>query len=99
MSAPTYALLAALAVAAACGLWFAWRGRAWPLLLYVSDISRRLLFVLVATGSPWIDGKAMATASTALLLAALVGCAAFFERGRRVEAAVALSAIAGGVLW
>ena len=95
---PTYVLLAVLAVAAACGLWFAWRGRVWPLLLYVSTLLVGCL-VLVATGSPWIDGKAMATASTALLLAALVGCAVFFERGRRVEAAVAFSAIAGGVLW
>ncbi len=55
--------------------------------------------LLVGKGSPWIDGKAMGTASTAFLLSALVGCAVFFERGRRTEAVVAAAAIAGGVLW
>ena len=38
-------------------------------------------------------------ASPAFLAAALAGCAALFGLGRRVEAAVAAVAIAGGVLW
>src|SRR5207253_8064073 len=40
-----------------------------------------------------------ATASPALVLAALAGAAALFERGRRTEGAVVAAAIAGGVLW
>lgn len=95
---PTYVLVAVLVGAAAAGLWFAWRNRAWALLLYVTTLLVGCI-ALVAKGSPWIDGKAMATASTAFLLPALIGCAAVFERGRRVEAALAAAAIAGGVLW
>ena len=53
----------------------------------------------MATGSPWIDGKAMATAAAAFLLAALAACGFVFEHGRRVEAAVAALAISVGVLW
>jgi hypothetical protein len=95
---PTYVLIAVLAGAAVAGLWFAWRSRAWALLLYVSTLTIGCV-LLIGKGSPWIDGKAMGTASTAFLLAALVGCAVFFERGRRTEAVVAAAAIAGGVLW
>ena len=54
---------------------------------------------LIAKGSPWIDGKAMATASAASLLAALAACAFAFEHGRRVVATVAALAISAGVLW
>jgi hypothetical protein len=46
-----------------------------------------------------VDAKAFSTATPAFLLAALVGCAALLDRGRRVEALVAAAAIAGGVLW
>jgi hypothetical protein len=95
---PTYVLIAVLVAAAAAGLWFALSLRAWGLLIYVATLLVGC-FLLVVEGSPWIAGKAMGTASTAFLLAGLVGCGIFFERGRRVEAAVAAVAIAGGVLW
>ena len=95
---PTYVLIAVLVGAAGAGMWFAWRSRIWALLIYVSTLTIGCV-VLVSKGSPWIDGKAMGTASTAFLLAALLGCAVFFERGRRTEAVLAAAAIAGGVLW
>ncbi len=95
---PTYVLIAVLVAAACAGLWFAWRSRAWGVLLYVSTLTVGCA-LLVSKGSPWVDGKAMGTASTAFLLAALAGCAVFFEQGRRVEAGVAAVAIAAGVLW
>src|SRR5262249_54193709 len=72
--------------------------RAWGLLLYVGTVAIGMLG-LIAKGSPWIDGKAMATASAAFLLAALVACGFVFEHGHRVVAALAGVAIAAGVLW
>jgi hypothetical protein len=95
---PTYILIVLVAAAAAVGLWFAWRARSWALLLYVSTLTIGCI-LLVARGSPWIDGKAMGTASPAFLIAALTGCGVVFERGRRVGALVAAAAIACGVLW
>ena len=55
--------------------------------------------MLIPRGSPWVDGKALATASPAILLAGMAGACAIFERGRRVEAAVLVLAIGGGVMW
>ena len=53
----------------------------------------------VAVGSPWIDGKSLAIASPATLIAAMAAFAWLVRSGRRVEAAVAMLAVAGGVLW
>ena len=95
---PTYVLLAVLAVAAACGLWFAWRGRAWPLLLYVSTLLDRLRRPRrdgLALDRRQGDGHGLDRAPAGRAC----GCAVFFERGRRTEAVVAAAAIAGGVLW
>lgn len=54
---------------------------------------------LVVLGSPWIDAKALATASAAILFAGVAGVAALADRGFRIEGGVALAAIAIGVLW
>jgi hypothetical protein len=93
-----YVLMAVLCAAAAFGLWWAYRRRAWALLLYVGTLLAGCL-LLIPNGSPWVDGKALATASPAILLAGLAGAGAIFERGRRVEAAVLVLAIGGGVMW
>jgi hypothetical protein len=93
-----YVLMAVLCVAAAFGLWWAWRRRSWALLLYVGTLLAGCV-LLIPKGSPWVDGKALATASPAVLLAGMAGAAAIFERGRRVEAAVLMLAIGGGVMW
>jgi hypothetical protein len=54
---------------------------------------------LVAIGSPWVGGKALATCSPAILLVACLGGAFLWERGMRVEGGVVLGLIALGVLW
>jgi hypothetical protein len=97
-SAVTYVLIAVVIGAALVGLWIAWQRRCWALLAYAAAAVLAGGFFLLVS-SPWVDGKALATASPALLAAALAGCAAVFGLGRRVEATVAALAIAGGVLW
>jgi hypothetical protein len=52
-----------------------------------------------ALGSPWIEAKAFATASPALLALAASGCAWIAVSGRRVEAGVVAVLVSGGVLW
>lgn len=54
---------------------------------------------LVEIGSPWVGGKALATASPAILFAACLGAAFLWERGLRIEGGVILGLIALGVLW
>jgi hypothetical protein len=97
-TAPTYVLIALVIAADLVGLWWAWRRRAWELPTYVAVVALGSGAVVLVS-SPWVSAKAIAMASPALLAAALAGCAAVFTLGRRVEAAVAVVAIAGGVLW
>jgi hypothetical protein len=90
-----------IAVALASGVWgliCAWRRRSWGLLLYVCSAAITCV-VLLAIGSPWIDGKTLTVASPAFLLAGMVGAALLVQGGRGVEGAVLIAAIAGGVLW
>jgi hypothetical protein len=94
----TYVLIGVLAAAGVVGLASAWRRRVWEVLLYVGGaIAGCAIAVLI--GSAWIDAKALAIASPALVLAGMSGAALLSRRGRRVEAAVVAAAIAGGVLW
>jgi hypothetical protein len=94
----TYILIAVAGAAGAAALGMAMRARAFGLPIYVLASAAAAL-ASAAAGSPWIDAKAFAMASPAFLLAAITGAAAFFERGRRVEAVLAATAIVGGVLW
>ncbi|MGL6278521.1 MAG: hypothetical protein ACRC50_03075, partial [Gaiella sp.] len=74
------------------------RRRDFPVLAYVATALGGWAALSLA-GSPWVDAKAMATASPALLLGAAVGCAAL---GRRLAPAIGLAAgavVAAGVLW
>lgn len=95
--AATDILIAVAAAAAAVGLVVAWKRRAWGILLYAVGVTIGCAAVM-SRGSPWVDGKALATASPVFVLLALAGCVRVFERGRRVEAGLAAAAIAGGVL-
>lgn len=94
----TALLLVVLCAAALAGVLLAVRGRAWSLLLYVVGATLGAL-AIAAIGSPWVDGKALATGSPALLLAAGVAGAVMLGSGRRIEGAVLLIALCGGVLW
>lgn len=94
----TYLLIAIALVAGLAGLVLALRARQNGLPIYVLG-SAVAAVATAAVASPWVDAKAFAIASPALLLASVTGAAIFFERGRRVEAVVAGAAIVGGVLW
>ena len=96
--AVTLILIALLGVAALGGVAAAVRRRQWALPSYVA-ISLVGCAVIAAFGSPWVDSKALATASPAVLLAGLAGAAVAFERGLHAVAVAAAVAIAGGVLW
>ena len=50
-------------------------------------------------GSPWVGGKALATASPAIPFAAVLGAGWLASRGRRLAAAGVAAVVAGGVLW
>jgi hypothetical protein len=96
--APTYVLIGVLVAAAAGGAIAAWLRRSWGVLLYAGGALVGAL-VLDGFGSPWVGGKALATAAPALLLLGLCGAAALLARGRGVEAAVVAAAVVGGVAW
>ena len=94
----TRVLAVEVAVAALLAIAHAFRVRAWALLAYVAGA------LLAATaikllGSHWLGAKALAQASPAMVLAALVGAGALVLRGyAAVGIAVALCVIAG-VAW
>jgi hypothetical protein len=96
--AATVLLIVLLGVAALVGVAATVRRRQWAIPFYVG-ISLAGCAVITAVSSPWINAKALATASPAVLLAGLAGAAIVFERGRRFAAALAGALIAGGVLW
>jgi len=102
----TYLLLGLLAVAATFAVVWAVRRRAWGIPLYLLVAVGGSALVAGADslghGSPWLDAKASASASPAILVAGVAGAAVLLERRRRlpvVVGALAMAAIAGGVLW
>jgi hypothetical protein len=95
---PAYVLIAALTLAAIAGLVLAWRARAWPVLVYIVGTLGACALIWVL-GSPWVGGKALATASPAVPLAVGLAGAGLWAGGRRVEGAVVVAALACGVLW
>ncbi|MDP9243515.1 MAG: hypothetical protein M3O77_00350 [Chloroflexota bacterium] len=94
----TYALIAVTAIAAAGGLAWALRRGAWELPLYSAGAVVSC-FAFYPFSTPWIDAKALATASTAVPVAALACCAPLFARGMRVEGAMLALVVSGAVLW
>jgi hypothetical protein len=95
---PTYVLIGVLAIAGLVGVGWALRTRSWGLVFYVQAATIGCVTV-AAFGAPWVDAKALATASPAFVLAGLVGTYAVFRGRRRTEAIVVAAAIAGGILW
>jgi hypothetical protein len=94
----TYILIAVVVAAGLAGLALALRARHYGLPVYVlGSAAAAVATALVA--SPWVDAKAFAMASPAIVFAALSGVAILFEQGRRVEAVLAGAAIVGGVAW
>lgn len=94
-----YGLIALVTALVVVGAVLAWRARAWRPLLYLAGAAGGSAIV-VAFGSPWAAAKALAIASPALLMVALIA-AARMTGSRRVRALgiTALVAIAAGVGW
>ncbi len=94
----TIVLVGVALVAAAFGAFVAYRRQAWRLLALAGTAVLGTVVFLVTSG-PWIEGKALATASPVVLTLALVGAAAVLESGRLVEGVLALAVLVGGVAW
>jgi hypothetical protein len=94
------AVLIAFAMAVALfGVYTAWRRRAWTALLYIGGVGLTGAAVYLVA-SPWVDAKALAITSPAVLLAAAAGVSALMDERRLAPAAPVLAvAIGGGVLW
>jgi hypothetical protein len=99
----TEILLVLVALAATFALIVAARRGAWGLVLYaVASVFGWALVIALDSlghGSPWIDGKALASASPALLVSGMAGGALLLERRPRPVGVIAMVAIASGVLW
>jgi hypothetical protein len=94
----THLLIAVVAAAALLGLVVAWRRRADGFLIYMCGATAGCFFV-VLLGSPWVDAKALATASPAFVLAGIAAGGTVIESGRRIEGLLIVAVITGGVLW
>ena len=94
----TIVLVGIALAACALGAVVAYRRRAWSLLVLLAT-GLAGAFVFSVSSGPWIEAKALATASPVVLVVALVGGAALVESGRRVEGALVLVALVGGVAW
>jgi hypothetical protein len=93
----TYALIAVVLAAACVGFVVAVSRRAAGPLTYLSAAALGCL-VIAAFGSPWVDAKALAIASPAFLLMAMLGTASW-RRRMRASGVLAAAAITLGVVW
>jgi hypothetical protein len=96
--AATKILVAMAALAALIAVIVALRRRLWRLPLLAGTVIATAL-ILERTSSPWLAGKAYATASPVLVLAALATAAILVERRFRIEGVLLAIVIAGGVVW
>jgi hypothetical protein len=94
----TRALVVLVAAAAVFAVVVAIRRRALELPLAVGSAAFACV-VYVGLGSPWIGGKALASASPIVLAVAFAGAAAVYESGRRVEAIAGGAVLLGALLW
>lgn len=93
-----YALIAIAVSLAAVGIAAAIRARARGPLLYLAGSVAGCL-VILALGSPWVDAKALATASPAIPFAAIAGAAWLARAISSPLGRLAAVAVAVGILW
>ncbi len=92
----TAVLIALGVLSALVGLWALWRRQQNAPLLYAAALVS--CAAIAFAGSPWVDGKALATAAPVVLTLALIGAAAFLRADRPTGIAL-LVLLGGGVLW
>ncbi len=96
---PLTGIVIALTIGAAIGGFaLGVRARAWALLTYAVG-GLAACTGIVAFGSPWVDGKALAIASPCVLLLATAGAAVAAGRRNVLAGWLVLVAIAAGVVW
>ncbi len=90
-------MIAISLAAAGYGLWRAWTGRQWSLPVWIG-----LGFVggsiVIAVGSPWVDGKVYATLSPVIPAAAAAAAALLVAAGRRLTGTALIGVLSMGVL-
>jgi len=92
-------VLIALAIAVALfGVYSAWQRRAWTALLYIGGVGLAGAAVYLVA-SPWVDAKALAITSPAVVLAAAAGVSALMDARLAVPGVVLAVVLAAGVLW
>ena len=96
LTVPSVILISLGIFAALFGLWAAWRRRSVAPLLFASSLLA--CAAIVAVGSPWVGGKALATAAPAALLLAIAGAIVALRTDRLAGTAL-IAVVAGGVLW
>jgi hypothetical protein len=94
----TYPAIAVAIAAAGYGIWRAWERGEWPV-VFLALVATVGTATIVSFGSPWVDAKALAVASPALLFLAAFGAAGLIQAGRRLEGWGALALIGVGVVW
>src|SRR5262249_51642725 len=99
----THLLLVVVAAGAVYATVVAVRRRAWMLPLYLASALGGwvcvALFDAAGHGSPWLDAKALASASPCVLTAALIGAALLVTGARAIVGVAAAVAICAGVVW
>jgi hypothetical protein len=95
---PAALLIALMVTAAAAGIAVAASARAWGALAYAGGTAAACI-VICALGSPWVDGKALATASPVVPFAAGIAVAWLAARRFGMAAPALGLALATGVIW
>jgi hypothetical protein len=97
-STVTHLLAAVVVVGAIVAVVTACRRGRWEVVVVLATGVFAAL-VYVERASPWVGGKALASASPLILGIGLAGVAVVIESGRRIEGGVVLAVLAGAVLW
>ncbi|MEA2475568.1 MAG: hypothetical protein QOE06_3483 [Thermoleophilaceae bacterium] len=92
-------LIWVLAAAAVAGVVIALRRRAGGPPLFAACAVGAAIGISTFGNSPWLDAKALAIGSPAVVLLGVVGACLLLESRAQVLGAVALAAIGAGVLW
>lgn len=94
----TYALIVVACAAALAGLAWCVRRRDLGPAIYAGGVIAGC-GVLAVIGSPWVEGKALATASPAIPFAAMLAVGGLAAAGRRAAAAALALVVVGGIGW